>query len=75
MARARRRAPARERAREGGQLMITSIDRNAEGAWRISGLVGEGAGEYWLTRCYYFYTKREAIAQFKQDIKKEGARV
>ncbi len=48
--------------------MITSIDRNREGAWRISTFVGEGAREYLLTRCYYFYTKREAIRQFKLDI-------
>jgi hypothetical protein len=52
-----------------------TIDKNNEGAWRLSAFVGEGAGEYLLTRTYYFYTKREAIAQFKQDIKSEGARV
>lgn len=51
-----------------------TIDKNSEGAWRISDLVGEGGGEYWLTRTYYFYTKAQAIKQFKQDIKREGAR-
>ena len=51
-----------------------SIDKNSEGAWRISDFVGEGAGEYLLTRTYYFTSKREAIAQFKQDIKSEGVR-
>ena len=61
----------RERERES---MITSIDRNREGAWRISAFIGEGYDEYLLTRCYYFYTKREAIRQFKEDIKREGAR-
>jgi hypothetical protein len=54
--------------------MITSIDKNQEGAWRISAFIGEGYDEYLLTRCYYFYTKREAIRQFKEDIKREGAR-
>lgn len=54
--------------------MITSIDKNAEGAWRISGLIGERGAEYWLTRTYYFYTKREAISLFKQEIKRERAR-
>ena len=48
--------------------MITSIDRNREGAWRISALVGEGIDEYLLTKTYYFYNKREAIRQFKLDI-------
>ena len=52
-----------------------SIDKNSEGAWRISAFVGEGVREYLLTRTYYFTSKREAIAQFKQDIKSEGARV
>lgn len=48
--------------------MITSIDRNREGAWRISTFVGEGAGEYLLTRTYYFTPKSEAIRQFKLDV-------
>ena len=51
-----------------------TIDKNREGAWRLSAFVGEGAGEYLLTRTYYFYTKAQAIKQFKQDIKREGAR-
>lgn len=49
--------------------MITTIDRNREGAWRISGWVGEGIDEYLLTKTYYFYTKREAIRLFKEQIK------
>ena len=48
--------------------MITSIDKNREGAWRISAFVGEGIDEYLLTKTYYFHHKREAIRQFKQDI-------
>ena len=48
--------------------MITSIDKNMEGAWRLSAFIGEGAGEYLFTRCYYFYTKREAIRLFKEEI-------
>ena len=51
-----------------------TIDKNSEGAWRISAFVGEGAGEYLLTRTYYFTPKREAIAQFKQEIKGERVR-
>lgn len=50
-----------------------TIDKNSEGAWRISAFIGEGAGEHLLTRTYYFTSKREAIAQFKRDIKREGA--
>jgi hypothetical protein len=71
MERARRDTPARERARERGQGM--TIDKNSEGAWRISAFVGEGAGEYLLTHTYYFYTKAQAIKQFKEDTKREKA--
>jgi len=53
--------------------MITSIDKNMEGAWSLSGFVGEGAGEYLFTRSYYFYTKREAIRQFKIDLREAKA--
>ena len=49
--------------------MITSIDKNAEGAWRLSAFVGEGIDEYLLTKTYYFYTKKEAIKLFKEEIK------
>lgn len=50
-------------------MVITSIDKNREGAWRISAFVGEGIDEYLLTKTYYFYTKREAMRLFKQEIK------
>tara|TARA_B100001939_G_C16670176_1_gene499854 strand:- start:313 stop:462 length:150 start_codon:yes stop_codon:yes gene_type:complete len=42
------------------------IDRNREGAWRICDIVNG----YLETRVYYFYTKREAIQKFKQEMKK-----
>ena len=44
-----------------------SIDKNNQGAWRISAFVGEGVGEYLLTRTYYFTSKREAIRLFKEE--------
>jgi hypothetical protein len=49
--------------------MFLSIDKNNEGAWRLSAFVGEGYEEHWICRTYYFYTKSQAIKQFKQDIK------
>ena len=42
------------------------------GAYVLSELVGEGAGEYLFTRTYYGYTLREAKAQFKLAIEREG---
>jgi hypothetical protein len=37
-----------------------SIDKNSEGAWRISAVVSG----YLETRRYYGYTKREAVALY-----------
>jgi ribosomal protein S19 len=42
------------------------------GAYVLSDFVGEGAGEYLFTRTYYGYTLREAKAQFKIAIEREG---
>lgn len=50
-----------------------TIDKNKEGAWRLSAFIGEGAGEYLFTRSYYFTPKREAIRLFKQEIKSKEA--
>ena len=40
-----------------------TIERNHEGAWVISAVVGQ----YLETRRYYGYTKREAITLFKEE--------
>jgi len=42
------------------------------GAYVISHFVGEGAGEYLFTRTYYRYTLKQAKAQFKIALEKEG---
>ena len=39
-----------------------TIDKNAEGAWRIC----ENINGYLETQVYYFYTKVEAIKKFNQ---------
>ena len=54
--------------------MIITYNRNNEGALVLSAFVGEGAGEYLLTRSYYEYTKRQAGEMFREEIKREGAR-
>ena len=38
------------------------IDRNNEGAWRIS----DSINGYLETKVYYFYTKKEAVKLFNQ---------
>ena len=45
-----------------------TITKNSEGAWVISALTS-GGNSYLVTRMYYFYTKKEAIAKFKQEFR------
>lgn len=42
-----------------------TAERNYAGAWIVSDIV---AG-YLVTRSYYGYTKREAVADFKREMK------
>tara|TARA_R110000868_G_scaffold406136_1_gene686304 strand:+ start:634 stop:786 length:153 start_codon:yes stop_codon:yes gene_type:complete len=49
---------------------MMTIDKNAEGAWRICDFING----YLETQVYYFYTKAEAIKKFRQFRKlKKGA--
>jgi hypothetical protein len=50
-----------------------TIERVAHsGAYVLSELVGEGAGEYLFTRTYYGYTLAQAKEQFKIALAGEG---
>lgn len=49
--------------------MDITIDKNSEGAWRLSAFVGEGINQYLMTKTYYFHTKADAIKKFKIDLK------
>ena len=40
-----------------------TIERMHTGAWRISDM----RGDYLVTRVYFYYTKREAVALFNQE--------
>lgn len=46
-----------------------TIDKNSEGAWRISDIVSG----YLVTRLYYFYTKREAMTLFNREMRERKA--
>ena len=39
-------------------------EKNYEGAWVVSDIVGG----YWVTRRYYYYSKREALAMFRAEV-------
>ena len=41
-----------------------TIERNYEGAWVVSDIVGG----YLVTRRYYYYSKREALAMFRAEV-------
>jgi hypothetical protein len=43
-----------------------TITKNTNGSWVVSDIIGG----YLVTKQYYFYTKKEAIALFKQETKK-----
>ena len=45
------------------------IDKNKEGAWRIKDIINDS----WVTRLYYFYTKKEALELFKEEFKNRRA--
>jgi hypothetical protein len=40
-----------------------TAQKNSEGAWIVSDIIGG----YLVTRTYYYYNKREAIALFKRE--------
>lgn len=42
------------------------VERNREGAWAIYAITDNG---YLIQRQYYFYSKRDAIRQFNNEIK------
>jgi len=53
--------------------IVMTIERvQHSGAYVISEIVGEGAGEYLFTRTYYGYTLKQAKAQFKIAVEGEG---
>jgi hypothetical protein len=41
-----------------------TIEKNYEGAWIVSDIVGG----YLVTRRYYGYNKREALADFRREV-------
>jgi hypothetical protein len=45
--------------------MQVSTEKTFQGAWRVSAIVGG----YWVSRQYMGYTKREAVAMFKEQLK------
>ena len=51
--------------------MIITYAKNNEGALVLSAFVGEGEGEYLLSRTYYYYTRAQAVKAFRQEIKRE----
>ena len=50
---------------------ITAERLHPSGAWNLSAIIG--ANGYRLARSYYGYTKREAVALFRQYIQEVSA--
>jgi hypothetical protein len=58
---------------------VITTERNHDGAWILTALVrdrnplGNPWGDsFYETRTYYGYSKREAIANYPEDIAKDG---
>ena len=56
-----------------GESVMTVEKMAHSGAYVISEIVGEGAGEYLFTQTYFGYTLKQAKAQFKIALKAEVA--
>ena len=46
-----------------------TIDKNGEGAWRV---YGSDAAGYLVTRVYYGYTRREALARYRAEMRQNA---
>lgn len=53
-------------------MSAVTVDRNGEGAWRVSAFVRDGAEEWLETRTYYFFTKRDAVSAFRTCMRANG---
>jgi len=55
--------------------MSYTVDRNAEGAWRVTALVTEGGEAWFYTSVFYGYGKREALTRYREHVKAQGWKV
>ncbi len=51
------------------------IDRNGEGAHRVTALVDDGNGPWYYTATFYGYTRREIIPAYRRQLAANGWRV
>jgi hypothetical protein len=52
---------------------ITAERLHPSGAWNLSAVIGGSYSGYRIARSYYGYTKREAVALFRQYIQEVTA--
>jgi len=55
--------------------MSYTVDRNGEGAYRVTALVTEGAETWFYTSVFYGYGKREALTLYREYVKAQGWKV
>jgi len=55
--------------------MSYTVDRNAEGAYRVTALVTEGVETWFHTSVFYGYGKREALTRYREHVKTQGWKV
>jgi hypothetical protein len=49
-----------------------TVSRNHEGAIVVDAICSDGEGSFLETMRFYYYTKKEAVALFKQHCKDNG---
>lgn len=60
--------------RNGKNTIHLSVERHAvSGAWLVTGLLNDGYQDYYHTHRYDGYNKREAVAMYTEQYKKELA--
>jgi len=55
--------------------MTYTVDRNTEGAWRVTALVTEGGEAWFYSSVFYGYGKREALTRYREHVKAQGWKV
>jgi hypothetical protein len=55
--------------------MITTEKAHPSGAWIVSALVADGGAPFYQRRTYMGYSKREAVAMFRDSLTRDGLRI
>jgi hypothetical protein len=55
--------------------MTYTVDRNAEGAWRVTALVEADGCAWYHTATFYGYRRAEVLPRYRANVEKAGWKV